>query len=453
MAADRLVAPLLFEVRACQLLVSCGAASLADIPTAWFADLRRLGFDFLYLLGVWTTGQAGLAHSIRLGVDPSVAVSSPFAVTSYHVCPELGGDAALRVFRQQANRVGLRVICDFVCNHVATDHDWTRSYPHLFVQGTDSEAMRHPERYFKAEEGGPWLAHGRDMHSAAGWRDTAQLNLRHPHTRALMRGILVYMASSGLMDGARCDMAMLALSSVMAKTWGDLPLSLPGPFPIPPLTADLPDMYPAAAPPSVGIFLRSDSSTSSSTIAPSAVAAAAAGKMPAAAPPVPPMSLTGISLATESPVPGQGAVRLDSNEKLAPVIDEEWWEDAIVGVRAVAPGFVCIAECYWDLEHILLSAGFDYSYDKTLYDRLHTGDAQAVLSHLRAPLSWQQRLVRFTENHDEQRACFLHRGGPRGAAAAAAVAYASAGAWAGMPAALCGVCCACALSCRARARM
>ena len=38
--------------------------------------------------------------------------------------------------------------------------------------------------------------------------------------------------------------------------------------------------------------------------------------------------------------------------------------------RAPIPGFVFIAEAYWDLEWALQQQGFDYCYDKRLYDRL-----------------------------------------------------------------------------------
>lgn len=37
--------------------------------------------------------------------------------------------------------------------------------------------------------------------------------------------------------------------------------------------------------------------------------------------------------------------------------------------KAVRPDFLFLAEVYWDLEHRLLSFGFDFCYDKTLYDR------------------------------------------------------------------------------------
>ena len=63
-----------------------------------------------------------------------------------------------------------------------------------------------------------------------------------------------------------------------------------------------------------------------------------------------------------------------------------------------------MAEVYWDLEWTLQQQGFDYTYDKRLYDRLREGHARPVREHLQAELDYQTRLARFLENHDEPRA-------------------------------------------------
>ena len=68
------------------------------------------------------------------------------------------------------------------------------------------------------------------------------------------------------------------------------------------------------------------------------------------------------------------------------------------------PGFLFLAEVYWDLEWTLQQQGFDYTYDKRLYDRLVEGHAPPVRGHLSAGLDFQNRLARFLENHDEPRA-------------------------------------------------
>jgi hypothetical protein len=63
-----------------------------------------------------------------------------------------------------------------------------------------------------------------------------------------------------------------------------------------------------------------------------------------------------------------------------------------------------MAEAYWDLEWELQQQGFDYCYDKRLYDRLVQGAPAEVRRHLQADLDYQRGLVRFVENHDEPRA-------------------------------------------------
>jgi glycosidase len=85
-------------------------------------------------------------------------------------------------------------------------------------------------------------------------------------------------------------------------------------------------------------------------------------------------------------------------------VDEPFWPEAIGKVKAQNPQFTFMAEVYWDLEWELMRQGFDYCYDKKLYDRLLAQDAAAVREHLRADMAYQDRLVRFLENHDECRA-------------------------------------------------
>jgi glycosidase len=84
--------------------------------------------------------------------------------------------------------------------------------------------------------------------------------------------------------------------------------------------------------------------------------------------------------------------------------ETDYWPGAISAVRAHSLGFLFIAEVYWDMEWRLQQQGFDYCYDKRLYDRLTHGDAASIRAHLSADISYQNRLVRFLENHDEQRA-------------------------------------------------
>lgn len=82
----------------------------------------------------------------------------------------------------------------------------------------------------------------------------------------------------------------------------------------------------------------------------------------------------------------------------------EFWFEAIQEVKKENKDFIFIGEVYWDLEYDLQQLGFDYVYDKRLYDRLRISEVNLILSHLQADINYQKKLVRFIENHDEERA-------------------------------------------------
>ncbi|HEX4688429.1 MAG TPA: hypothetical protein VH228_16740 [Nocardioides sp.] len=84
-----------------------------------------------------------------------------------------------------------------------------------------------------------------------------------------------------------------------------------------------------------------------------------------------------------------------------------YWPEVIDAVRRTHPGFVFVAEAYWDREFPLQQQGFDHCYDKRLYDRITTGGAPEVAAHLSGDTTYQTRLLRFLENHDEPRAASI----------------------------------------------
>ena len=98
----------------------------------------------------------------------------------------------------------------------------------------------------------------------------------------------------------------------------------------------------------------------------------------------------------------------------------DFWSDAIRNVKTTHPAFVVVGEVYWDLDYRLQQLGFDYTYDKRLYDRLLGGSADSPRDHLRAGIEFQRRLTRFIENHDEPRAAAAF--GPERSRAAAVLA-------------------------------
>lgn len=82
----------------------------------------------------------------------------------------------------------------------------------------------------------------------------------------------------------------------------------------------------------------------------------------------------------------------------------EFWKEAITKVKSVHPEFVFLAEVYWELNWQLQQLGFDYTYDKRLYDRLVQSQPSYIREHLFADLDYQRHSLRYIENHDERRA-------------------------------------------------
>ncbi len=83
-----------------------------------------------------------------------------------------------------------------------------------------------------------------------------------------------------------------------------------------------------------------------------------------------------------------------------------YWEDLIPQLKKKNLEFW--GEVYWDMEYTLQSIGFDATYDKKLYDRLKEKNTNEILDHISADLNYQEKSIRFLENHDEPRAysCF-----------------------------------------------
>jgi hypothetical protein len=292
-------------------------ATLDDIPDTQLDRLAALGFDWIWLLSVWQTGLAAQQvsrsnpewrrefHETLPDLRDEDIAGSGFAITGYTVHTGLGGNAALARLRERLRLRGLRLMLDFVPNHMGLDHPWIEEHPEYFVQGSELDLARAPQNYtwVKCKQGDLLLAYGRDPYFA-GWPDTLQLNYANPATQEAMTGELLKIA--GQCDGVRCDMAMLVLPEVFERTWGKRP--------------------------------------------------------------------------------------------------QPFWPQATQCVRERNPGFCFMAEVYWDLEWTLQQQGFDYAYDKRLYDRLRDGHARPVHEHFWAGLDYQDKLARFLENHDEPRA-------------------------------------------------
>jgi hypothetical protein len=310
--------------------------TLADVPDSGWDSVTPAGVDAVWLMGVWERSPAGLAlANADAGLQASFrealpdlrhrdVAGSPYCVRRYVADAALGGPDALATARAALASRGIRLLLDYVPNHVAPDHPWVTGDPELFVRGGELDIAADPAGWLTAA--GQVLAHGRDPYFPP-WPDVVQLNAFSPALRAATASTLAGIADQ--CDGIRCDMAMLMTNRVFAKTWGSR-----------------------------------------------------AGPEPA----------------------------------------QEFWPGVIGELRTLHPEIVLVAETYWDMEWELQQHGFDFCYDKRLYDRILNQAPSAVRDHLRADLSYQSRLLRFLENHDEPRIASRL---PAAAERAAAVAVAT----------------------------
>ena len=82
--------------------------------------------------------------------------------------------------------------------------------------------------------------------------------------------------------------------------------------------------------------------------------------------------------------------------------DCEFWDAVINDVKKDFPDFIFIAEVYWEREQQLQGLGFDFTYDKKLYDMLKADHASEINMYLQTE-RMSSKWTRFVENHDEPR--------------------------------------------------
>ena len=225
--------PLIYEINTWVWLRELGlkyrkSVDLATVPEQEWDAIAANGLDAVWFMGVWERSPAGIGVSMqnagliedfrRALPDFSAGdnVGSPYCVRRYAVDEHLGGPQGLAAARSMLRERGLRLILDFVPNHVAPDHPWVRDHPEYFVQGNADVARKDPASFIEAY--GKVFACGRDPYFPA-WPDVLQLNAFQPGLRQAVIETVSNIAAQ--CDGIRCDMAMLMLNNIFERTWGD----------------------------------------------------------------------------------------------------------------------------------------------------------------------------------------------------------------------------------------
>jgi hypothetical protein len=202
--------------------------TLADVPDEVWDEVARPGVDVVWLMGVWERSAIGARiaranPSMRAANQAALprltdadVVGSAYCIKDYVVDRRLGGGAGLAIARAALADRGVRLVLDLVPNHVAPDHRWTREHPEFFIQGTQADLERDPSSFIKV--GNRVLACGRDPYFPA-WPEVLQLDGSNIGLRAAMVELVAGLTRC--CDGLRCDMAMLMLDDVFARTWGN----------------------------------------------------------------------------------------------------------------------------------------------------------------------------------------------------------------------------------------
>jgi|GEM_PF-612491 len=339
---------IIYEINARQL-----RKKFDEITDEELEKIRNLGSNVLWLMGVWRTSEFSAKFNKAWEESEGVGrVASAYAIDDYEVNPDLGDEAALRRLVIRANRKGLKVMLDFVPNHMAADSVWLREHPEWFMQDPrksvtevldltdylpaavlngEFSSLSFDDAFKAAGLGAVQafvvftlgqkfrIAHGREgAHKGSSWADTAQLNISHPGLQAQFKKVLSRILDITNNGGVRVDMAHYTLKEHFNAEWL-------APF---------------------------------------------------------------------------------RKENLARGI----WRDMISGLSTQYPGALFLAEAYGESEGILQGAGMDLTYDKYMLDLVLRGaDAvPAIMYHLtdennlkKPSLEYLRRAVHFLENHDD----------------------------------------------------
>lgn len=145
--------------------------------------LKNMGVDILWLMPIFPVSQER-----RKGT-----LGSYYAVSDFRqVNPEFGTMEDFRALLDEAHRIGLRVILDWVPNHTGWGHTWIKEHPEYYTQNKAGEIVDPVD----PKTGKSW-----------GWTDVADLNYDNADMRKAMIGDMLFWVKEIGVDGFRCDVA------------------------------------------------------------------------------------------------------------------------------------------------------------------------------------------------------------------------------------------------------
>ena len=125
--------------------------TLDDIQDEYLDRLASQGIEWVWLLSVWTTGPKSREESRRSpewqhefsNILPDLSQDdiggSGFAIADYRVSELLGGPKSLARLRERLAKRGIRLMLDFVPNHMGLDHAWMQTHPEYLIQASEEQ--------------------------------------------------------------------------------------------------------------------------------------------------------------------------------------------------------------------------------------------------------------------------------------------------------------------------
>jgi len=196
-----------------------GRPFFADFGAQDLLDIKALGFDAVWVMGIFPIGLRNRSGS---------AGGSPYSIRDHEALnPELGTADDFRGFVDRAHQAGLKVIMDFVPNHTSMDSKLLMNHPEFFLnKRADPAGPEQPDRGFfthtdPATGRKLWVRHGGYgiFGNVEFWIDTAQVDYSQPGLRREMIRIVKSWVERFNVDGFRVDMAYLDLNANFSRTW------------------------------------------------------------------------------------------------------------------------------------------------------------------------------------------------------------------------------------------
>ncbi|MDQ8202910.1 alpha-amylase family glycosyl hydrolase [Pelagicoccus sp. SDUM812003] len=154
--------------------------------------IQDLGIDVIWLMPIHPIG----------AINRKGPLGSYYSVADYRgINPEFGDERSFHSLVDAIHDRGMKVIIDWVANHTAWDHPWTKSNPDFYE--TDSQGSFVPP-------------HGTD------WTDVIQLDFQNKELWKIMKNEMLYWVSVYDIDGFRCDYA----AGVPVDFWNDATMAL-----------------------------------------------------------------------------------------------------------------------------------------------------------------------------------------------------------------------------------